>query len=132
MPIVSQPSLCFVPSATLGLPAVTQVALFPDRLELVSEEKPTVIRLLDIARWYRCGWLCRPLARLGGKVRGWPSVADRDWFHPPSRRFFRFYTQPTLTVYLPDEPRETPYGETLFRRIQEVIVAGGFCTYDLG
>jgi hypothetical protein len=128
----SQPSLCFVPSAAEGLPVVAHVAIFSDRLELESEEEPTVIRFLDIAQWHRGGWLYRPLARLGGKVRGWPSVADRDWFHPPSRRFFRFYTQPPLTIYLPDEPRETPYGETLFRRIQEVIMAGGFCTNDLG
>jgi hypothetical protein len=132
MPSATQPSLCFVPSAAEGLPAVTQVALFPDRLELVSAKNPTVIRFLDIAKWHCCGWLYLPLARLGGKVRGWPSVADRDWFHPPSRRFFRFYTQPPLTIYLPGEPRETPYGETLFRRIQEVIMAGGFCTNDLG
>jgi hypothetical protein len=94
MPPASKPSLRFVPSAFEGLPAVREVTAFPDRLELEMEEKAVVIRFLDIARWYRCGWLYRPLARLGGKVRGWPSVADRDWFHPPSRRFFRFYTQP--------------------------------------
>jgi hypothetical protein len=90
----AQDGLRFVPSAVEGLPAVTEAAVFPDRLELLSEGKWVIIRFLDIARWYRHGWLFRPLAQLGLGVRGWPSVADRDWFHPPSGRFFRFFTTP--------------------------------------
>jgi hypothetical protein len=128
----AQHGLWFVPSAVEGLPAVTEVAVFPDRLELLSEGKWVVIRFLDIARWYRRGWLYRPLARLGLGVRGWPSVADRDWFHPPAARFFRFFTQPPLTVYMPDEPPETSYGQTMFRRVQDVLAEGGFGTFDLG
>ena len=72
-------SLRFVPSDVEGLAAVTEVAVFPDRLELLSEGKWVVIRFLDIAKWYRRGWLYRSLARLGWGVRDWPSVADRDW-----------------------------------------------------
>ena len=74
------------------------------------------IRFLDIARW----------------LHGRPSVADRDWFHPPARRYFAFYTNPRLVVYMPDEPSELSYSETMFRRVQNVITAGGFCTLDLG
>jgi hypothetical protein len=59
-------------------------------------------------------------------------VADRDWFHPPAGRFFRFYTTPAVTVYMPDEPRELEYGETMFVRVQNVIWLGGFTTRDLG
>ena len=124
--------LRFVPSAVDGLPAVTEAAVYADRLELLSEGSWVVIRYLDIARWYRRGWLYRPLARLGFCVCGWPSVADRDWFHPPPGRFFRFYTRPEVTVYMPDEPRELGYGKTMFRRIQNVIGLGGFGTFDLG
>jgi hypothetical protein len=125
-------SLRFVPSAVEGLPAVSEAVLYSDRLELLSASRPVVIRFLDIARWYRHGWFYRPLARLGLGVRGWPSVADRDWFHPPLGRFFRFYTSPPVTVFMPDEPRETPYAETMFRRVQEVMAQGGFSTFDLG
>ncbi|OAI47658.1 hypothetical protein AYO44_09170 [Planctomycetaceae bacterium SCGC AG-212-F19] len=125
-------SLRFIPSAVEGLPGVTEAAVFPGRLELQSEGKWVVIRFLGIARWDRRGWLYRPLARHGFGVRGRPSVADRDWFHPPSGRFFRFYTKPEVTVYMPDEPRELGYSETIFRRVQNVIGLGGFGTFDLG
>src|SRR5262249_20880797 len=119
-------------SAVEGLPAVTEVAVYPDRLELLSAGKWVVVRFRDIARWYAGGWLYRPLVRLGFRVRGRPSVADRDWFHPPAGRFFRFYTKPEITVYMPDEPHELGYTGTMFRRVQNVIGLGGFSTYDLG
>ena len=35
-------------------------------------------------------------------------------------------------VYLPGEPEETGYGDTRFRRMQDVILAGGFSTWHLG
>ena len=124
--------LQFTPSAVEGLPAVTEVFICPDRLELLSEGEWVVVRFLEIARWHRGGWLYRPLARLGFEVRGWPSVADRDWFHPPAERFFRFYTEPPVTVFMPDEPLETDYGRTMFRLVQEVLASGGFGTFDLG
>ena len=128
----AETSLRFMPSAVEGLPHVTEVAFFPDRMELLSDGKLVVIAFLDIARWCRGGWMYRPLARLGLGVRGYPSVADRDWFHPPARRFFRFYTAPPVTVYMPDEPRALSYGETMFRRVQNVLGLGGFGTFDLG
>jgi hypothetical protein len=114
------------------MPVVTAAVVFPDRLELLSNENWVVIPFLDIARWHRFGWLYRRLARLGLGVRGRPSVADRDWFHAPPRRFFRFFTEPLITVYMPDESAETSYGQTIFRRVQDVIAAGGFNTFDLG
>lgn len=125
--------LRFVPSAVEGLPGVTEAAVFPDRLELLSDGKWVIVRFLDIARWHHwLSWLYRPIARLGGRVRGWPMVADRDWFHPPPGRFFRFFSVPPITIYMPDEPPETSYAQTIFRRVQDVMAAGGFGTFDLG
>lgn len=121
----------FVPSAAEGVATVAEVVVFADRLELLSEGAWIIIRFRDIARWDRHRWWYRLLARLGF-VAGWPSVADRDWFHPPAERYFRFYTDPPITVFMPDEPRETPYGETMFRRVQELMATGGFGTVDLG
>src|SRR6516225_7647308 len=100
-------SLKFIPSAVVGLPVVTEVIVFPDHLELLSEGKQVVIRFLDIAKWRRAEWLYRLLYRLGLGIRGWPSVADRDWFHPPAQRYFRFYTTTPITVFMPDEPAGT-------------------------
>lgn len=122
----------FTPSEVTGLPAVSQIAIFPDRMELCSAGRTTTIRFLDIARWSRWDSFYRLAARLGLGVRGYPAVADRNWFHPPSRRYFRFYTDPPLTIYLANEPEETAYGETLFRHLQDVLAAGGDSTMDLG
>ncbi|MGL4464307.1 MAG: hypothetical protein ACRC1K_19320 [Planctomycetia bacterium] len=132
MATAADDGLRFVPSAVEGLSGVTDAAVFPDRLELLSDGKWVVIRFLGIAQWHRLGWLYRLLARLGFRVRGWPSVADRDWFHPPAGRFLRFFTAPPVTVYMPDEPPETGYGQTMFRQVQDVLAAGGFSTFDLG
>jgi hypothetical protein len=133
MATVGETGLRFVPSAVEGLPSVTVVVIFPDRIEFFSDGHCVVIRYLDIARWHGWGgWFYRRLGRLGWRVRGWPSIGDRDWFHPPSGRFFRFFTEPPITVYMPDESRSIEYGQTMFRRLQNVLAAGGFCTYDLG
>jgi hypothetical protein len=132
MPSDEEHGLRFVPSKVDGLADVTDVAVFPDRLELWSHGERVVIRFMDIARWYRGGWLFHPLARLRLGVWGRPFVADRDWFHPPAGRFFRFYTGPEVTVFMPDEPAELGYAETIFRRVQDVIGLGGFGTCDLG
>jgi hypothetical protein len=129
--LATEASLRFVPSLVEGLPAVTEVAVFPDRLELLSAGKWVVIRFLNIARWRRNRCLWRPLARLGW-ICGYPCVADRDWFHPPAGRFFAFYTQPKVIVYMPDESSDLGYSQTMFRRVQNVIRLGGFGTYDLG
>ena len=57
----AEDGLRFVPSAVEGLPAVTEAAVFPDRLELVSDGRRVVFRFLDIAQWHRRGWLYRHL-----------------------------------------------------------------------
>ena len=124
-------SLRFVPSRVEGLPDVSEVVVRPDRLELLSAGRWAVIGFAEIARWPRPARLWRLLFRLGWRPR-WLPVADRDWFHPPPDRFFRFYTNPPVTVFLTDEDGEIGYGETLFRRVQEVIGSGGFHTFDLG
>ena len=127
-------ALRFVPSRVEGLPDVDEVAVHPDRLELRSAGRMVTVRFADIVEWPRPVLLSRWRARFGLRPLGggrW-IVGERDWFHPPSERFFRFATRPPLVVVLPDEPRETDYGRTLFRRVQEVMLRGGFATWDLG
>jgi hypothetical protein len=122
--------LRFVPSKVEGLPNVTEVVVHSDRLEFLSAGRWVIFRLDDIAEWPRPKWLRRLLARFG-RCPDWLLVGDKDWFHPPSERFFRFYTQPEVTVYMPlDEQKE--HQESNFRRVQEVMRKGGFSTFDLG
>jgi len=110
---------------------VEEIVVRPDRLELFSAGGSVILRFAEIARWPRPARLWRLLSRFGWRPR-WLPVADRDWFHPPRDRSFTFYTDPPITVFLPDESREIGYGETLFRQVQDVIEAGGFHTCDLG
>ncbi|WP_406694625.1 hypothetical protein V5E97_26525 [Singulisphaera sp. Ch08] len=130
---VRKPHDClrFIPSRVEGLPEVAEVIVYPDRLELLSAETSLVFRFAEIAQWPRPAWLRKRLFRFGWRPR-WLPVGDRDWFHPPRDRFFTFYTEPPITVFLTDEDREMGYGETLFRQVQDVIESGGFATYDLG
>ena len=72
------------------------------------------------------------LGRTGPQFAGQLPVADRDWFRPPRDRFFLSHTDPPLKVVMTDEDRNIGYGETLFRRVQEIIESGGFHTCDLG
>ena len=111
---------------------MTEAYVFPDRMELLSEGKLVVVKFLNIARWHRHGWFFGLVARLGLGVRGTPMIADRDWFHPPAGRYFRFFTKPEITVYMPDEPPETGYGDTMFRHVQDMMRQGGFGTFELG
>src|SRR4051794_16061074 len=100
--------LRFVPSRVEGLPEVAEVIVYPDRLELLSAGKWVVFRFAEIAHWPRPTWLRKWLSRFGWRP-GWLPVADRDWFHPPRDRYFTFYTEPQITVFLPDEEREKGY-----------------------
>jgi hypothetical protein len=111
--------------------AVSGVAFFPERLKLHTANELGALRFADVAGWHRGSWLCRPFARRWGWVLGYPYVADRDWFDPPPERYFRFYTAPSLTLCMPDESSELDYDQTTFRRVQKVIAAGGFSSYDL-
>ncbi len=121
----------FAPSKVEGLPDVSEIAIHPDRIELLSAEKWVVVWFVDIARWPRPAAVWKALSRFGWRPR-WLPVADRDWFHPPHDRFFAFYTRPKIVVFLVDEDRGIGYGETLFRQVQDVIESGGFNTFDLG
>lgn len=129
--MLEEVSLRFKPSAVKGLFDVTEVVVHPDRLELLSTKQWVTFQFIDMVVWPypQCIW--RKLFKIGWKPR-WLPVGERDWFHPPSKRFFCFYTQPNITIYMPDEPTEMEYEQTLFRKVQDTMLAGGFNTWDLG
>ena len=72
-----------------------------------------------------------PAGRAGWRPR-WLPVGERDRFKSQAERFYRFYTWPNIVIYMPVEPAETDHGDSLFRRVQDVISAGGYGTWELG
>jgi hypothetical protein len=123
--------LRFVPSRVDGLPTVVDATLYPDRLELRSANDCLVLWFDEIAQWPRPARLWRMLSKIRIRAK-WLPVGERDWFHPPRDRYFRFFTNPPITVYMPEEPASTGYESTVFVRAQEVMRRGGFATFDLG
>ena len=117
----------FVPSRVEGAEDVVRVVLTSRGLELWTSEGCRTVSWVSmdpspLSRWLRrAGLRTVPMC-----------VANRDWFHPPAERFFRFFTTPRITVYLPDEPRETDYANTFFVRIQTFLCQNGLTTNDLG
>ena len=122
--------LRFIPRRVEGLPAVTEVAVHSDRLELLSAGRWVSFRPEDIAAWPSPAFIWRLLARLGWRTC-WLVVGERDRFSPPSERFFRFYTWPHLVIYMPDESPALDFGKDLFQRVQDIMSDGGFGTWEL-
>lgn len=124
-------SIRFAPSGVDGLSDVSEVVVFPDRLEVKSADRWLVFEFAAIAEWPdRPAWLWRLRRWLGLRPR-FLLVADRDWFYPNEKKYFAFYTKPKLVVYMPaDSPTE--YFQSHFVRIQEVMRQGGYSTNDLG
>jgi hypothetical protein len=58
-------------------------------------------------------------------------VVDRDWFHLPKGRYFLWYTNPPLKTCMPEDEL-AGYTPSYFFRIQAVLRAGGYATFDLG
>jgi hypothetical protein len=122
--------LRFVPSRVEGLAAVTEVAVYPDRLELLSAGHWVSVRLEDIATWPKPALIRRWLARRGWRPPYMP-VGEHDC-GSSSERFFRFYTWPQIVIYMPDETAVLDHSKTLVHRVQDIMLEGGFRTWDLG
>ena len=129
--MLSAQGLQFVPSRVEGLPEVTEVTVHPDRLEVISAGTRRTFHFVEITRWPWPSPFWRYLFRHGWRPR-WLPVGGQEWFHPPSERFFRFYTTPRIVVFMADEPQSTSYGDTLFFRVQLAMREGGFHSWDLG
>ena len=122
-------SISFVPSRVDGLDAVSLITVEPIRITFVCRTSPRVFLFADFGHPVG-SFFSRVVDRMMFR-RPWRIIGERDWFHPPPDRFFRFYTDPQITVYMPtDDVRE--YGPSVFCRVQWVWRAGRFDTWDLG
>jgi hypothetical protein len=120
----------FVPSSAEGLPDVREIVVYPDRLEVNTAGQWVAFPFRQIGRRQESR-LVSFLKRLLGKYPYPVMVADRDWFHLPKDRYFLWYTDPPLKTCMPeDEPQDR--SSSYFFRIQRVLAAGGYATFDLG
>jgi hypothetical protein len=119
----------FVPAAVEGMNDVAEVAIFPDRLEVYVSGTWQVLKY-DVAAmrwlWAPINWVFRLLdARTG---RALMMVGEREFC--TDKRYFLFFTRPKLKIYTPIE-HDLPYTETYSFRITQILLRGGYSTYDL-
>jgi len=123
----------FVPSRVLGADKVKEVVIRPDKLELFFWNHDwAYISFETIAQWPKPIWFWKAVHNVGWRSKFGLCVGERDWFHAPRDRFFTFYSEPRITIFMADEPLETDYGQTLFFKVKGILSAGGYCTRDLG
>ena len=124
----NEQSIRFTPSAVKGRESVSEVAIFPNRLEL-SDRQGT----METVRFSRIGQ--RQTSLLASLLRfqrpGPKMVAERCFFPKPWDCLFRFYTHPPITVYMPADEEPNDYTETTFFQVRRVIESGCFSTFDL-
>jgi hypothetical protein len=123
-------SIRFVPSRVVGLSEVMDVSVFPDRIQFHGTSSDRTFNFATIGHRQE-PTLISLLKRMAFRSPFPKMVADRDWFHDPPNRFFAFYTEPRITVYMPADD-DSDYATSRFFRIQQVIRSGGFETFDLG
>jgi len=122
--------ITFTPSRVDWTSDISLVTVWPNRLTVETVDGEQEFLFEQIGKIQESG-IMRFMRRLGGAKQFGLLVADRDWFHPPQDRYFRFYTDPPMTVYMPADDA-ADYEESVFFRVQAVIRCGGFETYDVG
>lgn len=122
--------ITFTPSRVDWITEVHSVTIWPNCLGVETADGGQKFRFEEIGRIQESG-IMRFMRWLSGSRPFGMLVADRDWFHPPQNRFFRFYTDPPMTVYMPSN-ETVGYEDSFFFRIQAVIGCGGYETFDLG
>ena len=122
--------LRFIPTKCEGLPDVTEVDVFTDRLEIKSAGALHVYHFEDMVQWPRHHWIFSILEKFHLRSR-WRPIGERDWFHKPGERFFRFFTTPPIQIYIPDT-EEMDYHHSIYLKVLKIILKGGYDTSDLG
>ena len=121
-------SVSFRPSRVEGIEGVTEVQVSRAHLDLLVAG--VWLRLPFRAfRSPREGRVVGAFRRLLGRTPR--LVGERDWFHPAGEKFFRWYTSPPITTFLPASG-DQDWSKSLFLRVQEVLWAGNCGTFDLG
>ncbi len=120
----------FVPSRVEGWPDVREVVFHGDHLDVLCGDVWQRIDYASIARSQEPRWIAL-LRRALGRRPTPRLVADRDWFKAPPDRSLTLYTRPPLLICMPDD-EPVDHDASYFWRVQQVIRAGGYVTWDGG
>jgi hypothetical protein len=114
----------FRPQRVEGLREVIEVAIFSDRLELLTQSAATltIVEFVDVAAWPFPGFLWKWAFRQGLGRR--TSVAE---IYRPSggEPYIKWLGQPPIEVYRPADESAGAW-EARLARIQKIVEAGGF------
>ena len=128
-PVPTASLLTVIPSKVEGIDHIHKIIVHPDQLEIYRSEGTLRINFAQIAR-PQGSVFYRFMQRAIGKTL--PSlVADRNFFARPNERWFAFYTEPELRIFMPND-ESIEYPSSYFFRIQQAIRSGGYDTYDCG
>jgi hypothetical protein len=115
----------FVPSRVEGVSGVCEVAVFPDRLEVLGERGWVAVSFADFAKGAQKSWLLNrkpKLGRVGAILYSTQRYGDSH---------VRFLTDPPITIYMPaNGPTQFPH--SVFWQIQRTIRSGRYELIDLG
>ena len=117
----------FIPPEVQGIPDVSEVAIFSDRVEVQTASIRTTFRFENVAKRQEA-ILISWLKRLVGKAPFPLVVGEREFC--TKRRYVSFYTNPMLKAFTPPDA-DAPYQETYIFRINDLLQRSGYCTYDM-
>jgi hypothetical protein len=117
-----------VPTRAEGLPAVTEVVFYPDRMMVCSAGQWRVIPFAPLARWPRPVWFRKALAWFGVQPL-WRTVADRNWLDTETESLFEFYSNPPFRLWL---AYDDDYVASPYFQVQQFLRQAGFDTFDMG
>jgi hypothetical protein len=125
---MSMEPLRVVPTRTEGLPGVTEVVFYCDRMAVCSAGEWRVIPFAPFARWPRPAGLRKMLAWFGYRPP-WRTIADRNWVDTETKSLFVFYSNPPIKIWLfySEDYVASPYFQ-----VQQLLRQGGYDTFDIG
>jgi hypothetical protein len=118
----------FVPSKVEGLCSVESVSIYPDKVEIVTQTEVINYNFQSLVQRYCSEWFWRFKHKIG--FRSNPYIGEKYFECPPQNRFFLFYTEPQIKVFMPaDEPEnwiKASYGKSQF-----MMHRGGYALMDM-
>lgn len=117
----------FVPPEVEGLSGVEEVAIHPDRVEVLANGAPVIVRFSDIARRQE-SVVDRWLKWLLGRPPYPLVVGEREFC--TERRYVTFFANPRLKIHTPPD-HDADYTDTYLFRIEAILRHGGYMTDDL-
>ena len=125
---MSTECLRVVPTRAEGLPAVTEIVFYHDRMMVCSAGQWLAIAFAPLARWPRPVRIRKVLAWFGIQPP-WRTIANRNWVDTETESLFEFYSNPPFRLWL---PYDDDYVASPYFQVQQFLRQAGFDTFDMG